>query len=193
MLFVVPRMSNPPLSSSDLTTILESDLWGLQEFNQELQDIDELVKQCDAIKSRIQKIESTVGMRLSSSMLFVLYQKHREKSLKKQILSAIERTIPKIIYVEESIRLWLEAIVMKKWSMRHEAFQHFHHMDLVIKMYKKYLNDNIERLNECNEVLLGIKEFIRQRKHELDFIDVGSISSTYLRAINVGFSSVEGI
>lgn len=164
--------SSPSLISLNLTTILESDVWGVQDFQNELQQIDQLVQKCDTIKLRLQKIESTVGSTISSSMLFVLFQKHRQKSLKKQILTTIDVIIPKIIYVEESIRIWFEAIVMKKWSIRHDTLQHFQQIDAVIKIYKRYLSENIEMFNDCNAEIISIKDYIRHRKQEIAFIDV---------------------
>jgi hypothetical protein len=175
--------SPPPsllTSSSSLDNtinlLLDSeDLWGIQDFNSELRQVDSLFQKCQTIKLRRQKIISTVGSTISSSMILVSYQKYRERKLTEQMVTMIDSLLPKIIYVEESIRLWFEAIVMKKWSLRHDILKSFPDMDRqLIQLSSHDRKENSERLSDCEELIKFMKRFIKERTDELAFIEVKS-------------------
>jgi hypothetical protein len=159
----------PPL---DLRTVLESDIWGIKDFHKELEEVDQLVQKCHQIKNRLTAITQTVGTTISSSMLFVQFQKWRTKKLKNQIKLSLENLLPKVVYVEESIRMWFEAIVMKKWNVRHETFKSLKDLEGLLVRYSSQREMTIERQKECREMSSYLKNFIRCRNEELNFLEV---------------------
>jgi hypothetical protein len=174
----IPTLPSPHCPSSSvadntINLLLDSeDLWGIQDFHSELQQVDSLFQKCETIKLRRQKVISTVGSIISSSMILVSYQKYRERKLTQQMVTMIDSLLPKIIYVEESIRLWFEAIVMKKWSLRHEILKYFQDMDQQLTRLSCDRKENSHRLSDCEELIKFMKRFIKERTDELNFIEV---------------------
>jgi hypothetical protein len=169
----------------DLQTVLESDLWGITDFNNELKEVDLLVQKCHQIKGRLTSITRTVGPTISSSMLLVQFQKWRTKKLKNQIALSLENLLPKVVYVEESIRMWFEAIVMKKWNVRHEAFQSIKDLGLLLIRYSRQRDLNTESGEECRETISSLRTFVQLRNEELKFLEVFSFLPPLSHSISV--------
>lgn len=172
------QLSNETINYS---SILENDLWGLIDFNKELQEVDKLTLKCNKIKKRSNLIISTVGNVIGSSMLVVQFQKWRTNRLKENIINSLEILLPKVAYIEESIRLWLEAIVMKKWNIRNEVILILNNINELKYNYEQSIEIYQNQLLEYKQLIKILTKEIYSIDNKLNFLHVFIILFIYIK------------
>ena len=129
---------------------MRGDIWELDKMSAELDDLAVIVeKRNQSNKSK------AFGLRKS-------FQNWRDGKLKEQFQSQMDSLLSKITTSEESVRLWLSAIVMKKWECRCEAMTFINELDATIALHEFRLDTMDE---ELEEVRSHIKVLTTEARH----------------------------
>ena len=124
-----------------LSTGCDTDIWELDKIKTEYDSLYEVVNKRKDISVRT-NAPSTFGIRKS----FHLW---RDSKLKEDYQYRMDELLALITTTEDSIRLWLSVVVMKKWTCRQEAMTYINDLDTSIALHELRL-DNIQ--NEYQSV-----------------------------------------
>ena len=125
-----------------------NDIWDLNKLNIEYNSLYDVVSKRKQITERA-NAPTTFGIRKT----FHLW---RDTKLKEQYYTQMEELQCTINTTEESIRLWLAAIVMQKWSSRQEAMTLINDLDASIALHEFRLDNMDEDLEELKSLLKKI-------------------------------------
>jgi len=127
---------------------LNNDIWELSKLNMEVSSLYELVDKRKDISVKT-NAPTTFGLRKS-------FHTWRDSKLKEEYYSRLGDIMSAIRTTEESIRLWLSAIVMKKWSSRQEAMTYINDLETSIALHEFRLDsmeDEVQDLKELCDLL----------------------------------------
>ena len=141
----------PPINTSDVN---DDDIWGLDGFKKELNEVDALSAKYVAVKRR--GTSSPIAA-VTSKLVLSQVNSWRKNRLNTQLVTSLDQLLEKIIFVEESIRLWFEAIVTRKWSIRYEAMTLLNELDASIALHEYRLDCIDDRMEECKEIAVSLK------------------------------------
>lgn len=109
-------------------------------------DIDALIVESQKIKELSDKISG------ENAFMAAIFRNHQEAKL----IAHINALWPSILHIEESIRVWLEAIVMKKWILRHDALRYLHQLDSSITQNENDVDCLQDYIKEYEQILAGM-------------------------------------
>lgn len=141
-----------PISTIDANA---EDVWGLDGFKKELSEIEALSAKYVAVKKRG---SSSPIAAVTSKLVLSQVNSWRRSRLNAQLVSALDQLLEKIVFVEQSVRLWFEAIVMRKWSVRYEAMTLLNELDASIALHEYRLDCIDDRMDACKEIASGLKK-----------------------------------
>jgi hypothetical protein len=129
-------------------TLINNDIWDLNKLNIEYNNLYDVVNARKQIAVRT-NAPTTFGIRKS----FHLW---RDGRLKEQYYSQMNELQSTVNSTEESIRLWLSAIVMQKWNSRREAMTFINDLDASIALHEFRLDNMDEDLQELKTLLASV-------------------------------------
>ena len=148
-----------------------SDVWDLKKLRHELQDLNDVVSKRREITVRT-NAPTTFGLRKS----FHLW---RDGRLRDEYYQRMEELQLGIKTAEESIRLWMSAVVMQKWSSRREAMTFINDLDASIALHEFRLDSLDDLLEDCKSVISSLIENVRSIVAMLVFNEV-NVCQTFL-------------
>jgi hypothetical protein len=158
---ILLRPIDPPVLNQ---TPLTSDIWEIDSLNMQFNNLFNMVNKQKDITART-NAPTTFGLRKS-------FHQWRGGRLKEQFYSEMEELQATINTSEESIRLWLSAIVMQKWTSRREAMTYINDLDASIALHEFRLDSMDARLQELKDMLRDISDCVRQFASILMFNEV---------------------
>ena len=142
----------PPITTSST----DEDIWGLEGFKKELLEIDALSAKYVAVKRRGSSGSPIAAV--TSKLVLSQVNSWRRGRLNAQLVTSLDKLLEKIIFVEQSVRLWFEAIVMRKWSVRYEAMTLLNELDASIALHEYRLDCIDDRMDACKEIAVKLKK-----------------------------------
>ena len=142
------------LSPTNTQDANEVDIWGLDGFKKELNEVDALSAKYVAVKNRG---KSSPLASVTSKLVMSQVNSWRKSRLNAQLVTSLDQLLDKIIFAEQSIRLWFEAIVTRKWSIRYEAMTLLNELDASIALHEYRLDCIDDRMDECKEIAITLK------------------------------------
>jgi hypothetical protein len=143
----------PPISTTD---VKDEDIWGIDGFKKELREIDALSAKYVAVKRR--GSSSSPIAAVTTKLMLSQVNSWRRGRLNTQLVTSLDQLLEKIIFVEQSVRLWFEAIVMRKWSVRYEAMTLLNELDASIALHEYRLDCIDDLMDACKEIASGLKK-----------------------------------
>jgi hypothetical protein len=143
------------------------DTWGIAEVREEYNKIREIAAKCDKIST-------------GNYLIASVFQPHQEQKL----TTHIKDFLPSVLTIEESIRVWLEAIVLKKWSLRHDALLYLNKLDSSISIHEYQVDMLSEMIVEVDNMLTNLSNFRDYLIFSMTFNEVSVYHTNHISYIH---------
>ena len=153
----------------------EVDIWGILEFKNDMSTFQNLTSKLSTISK-----PSSSGVPLPQTSVVGQIHKWRSKRIKSQLIPKWQTLLPKLIYIEESIRIWLEAVVLRKFSVRFEALGLLDELEASILLHEYRLDEIDSFLDECKDLAVVLKKKCNALSSMLQFSEVCPFLILYL-------------
>jgi hypothetical protein len=145
----------------------EVDIWGILEFKNDMNSFQNLTSKLSTMNK-----PSSSGVPLPQTSVVGQIHKWRSNRIKSQLIPKWQTLLPKLIYIEESIRLWLEAVVLRKFSVRFEALGLLNELEASILLHEYRLDEIDHFLDECKDLAVVLKKKCNALSSMLQFSEV---------------------